>query len=83
MKFTIGDKCYYPGQGPCLVASIVQKAVCGTSASFYQLRLLDESGTDLFVPVGNLADLHLRPLLSRSEIPKLLRRLKPRVAFGH
>ena len=78
MKFTIGDKCYYPGQGPCLVASIVQKAVCGTSASFYRLRLLDESGTDLFVPVGNLADLHLRPLLSRSEIPSLLRRLKPR-----
>jgi RNA polymerase-interacting CarD/CdnL/TRCF family regulator len=78
MKLTIGDKCYYPGQGPCLVASIVKKVVCGTSASFYRLSLLDESGTELFVPVGNLADLHLRPLLSRSEIPKLLGRLKPR-----
>jgi CarD family transcriptional regulator, regulator of rRNA transcription len=78
MKLTVGDKCYYPGQGPCVVGAIVQKVVCGTSASFYRLSLLDESRTEFFVPVGNLADLHLRPLLRRSEIPKLLERLKPR-----
>jgi RNA polymerase-interacting CarD/CdnL/TRCF family regulator len=77
MKLTVGEKVYYPGRGPCLVGAIVQKVVCGMSASFYQLTLLDGSGAELFVPVGNFGDLHVRSLLNRSEIPKLLRRLKP------
>ena len=41
MKLTVGEKVYYPGRGPCLVGAIVQKVVCGMSASFYQLTLLN------------------------------------------
>jgi CarD family transcriptional regulator, regulator of rRNA transcription len=78
MTLTIGDKVVYPGRGPCLIGGVVQKVVCGRSASFYRLALLDDSKAELFVPVDNLRDLHMRALLDRSEIPKLLGHLKAR-----
>ena len=78
MTLTVGDKVVYPGRGPCLVGGVVRKVVCGTSASFYRLALLDDSRAELFVPVDNLPDLRMRALLDRSEVPKLLGRLKAR-----
>jgi len=76
MTLTVGDKVVYPGRGPCLIGGVVQKVVCGTSTSFYRLALLDDSRAELFVPVANLRDLHMRALLDRSEIPKLLGQLR-------
>jgi CarD family transcriptional regulator len=78
MTLTVGDKIVYPGRGPCLIGGVVQKVVCGTSTSFYRLALLDDSRAELFVPVDNLHDLHMRALLPRSEVPKLLGHLKTR-----
>ncbi|MGH7825128.1 MAG: CarD family transcriptional regulator [Candidatus Binatia bacterium] len=78
MTLTVGDKVVYPGRGPCLVGAVVQKVVCGRSARFYRLALLDDSGAELFVPVDNFRDLHMRALLDQSEIPKLLGHLKTR-----
>ena len=78
MTLTVGDKVFYPGRGPCLIGGVVQKVVCGTSTSFYRLALLDNSRAELFVPVDNFRDLHMRALLDRSEIPKLLGHLKTR-----
>jgi CarD family transcriptional regulator len=78
MTLKVGDKVVYPGRGPCLIGAVVQKVVCGMSSSFYRLALLDDSKAELFVPVDHLRDLHLRALLDRSEIPKLLSRLKTR-----
>ncbi|HYY25417.1 MAG TPA: CarD family transcriptional regulator [Candidatus Udaeobacter sp.] len=78
MTLTVGDKIVYPGRGPCLVGAIVQKVVCGTSARFYRLTLLDGSNGELFVPVENFHDLHMRSLLDRSDIPELLGHLKTR-----
>jgi RNA polymerase-interacting CarD/CdnL/TRCF family regulator len=80
MALTVGDKVVYPGRGPCLVAAVVRKVVCGTSANFYRLALLDDSGASLFVPVENSRDLRMRALLERSDIPKLLGHLKGRAA---
>lgn len=79
MTLTVGAKVYYPGRGPCLVDAVVQKVVCGTSAKFYRLALLDDSGAELFVPVGNSSGLQLRALLGRTDIAKLLLHLKSRV----
>ena len=76
MTLTVGAKVYYPGRGPCLVDAIVEKVVCGMSARFYRLTLLDESGVELFVPVNNSSEVPLRGLLGRSEIPKLLDHLR-------
>jgi CarD family transcriptional regulator len=78
MTLTVGKKVFYPGRGPCLVGSVVQKVVCGTSARFYRLALLDGSKAELFVPVDNLHDLHMRALLDRSDIPELLAHLETR-----
>jgi RNA polymerase-interacting CarD/CdnL/TRCF family regulator len=78
MTLTVGNKVVYPGRGPCLIGEVVDKVVCGMSASFYRLALLDDSRAELFVPVAKSRDLHLRALLNRSEIPKLLGHLKTR-----
>lgn len=78
MTLTVGNKVVYPGRGPCLIGAVVQKVVCGTSASFYQLALLDGSKAELFVPIDNSHDLHMRSLLDRSKIPELLGHLKKR-----
>jgi RNA polymerase-interacting CarD/CdnL/TRCF family regulator len=78
MTLTVGDKVVYPGRGPCLIGGVVQKVVCGTSTTFYRLALLDDSRAELFVPVDNFRDLHMRALLDRSEIPNLLDHLKTR-----
>jgi len=78
MTLNVGDKVVYPGRGPCLIGAVVQKVVCGMSASFYRLALLDDSGGELFVPVDKFRDLKMRALLDRSEIPKLLGHLKTR-----
>jgi len=78
MTLTVGDKVVYPGRGPCLIDGVVQKVVCGTSASFYRLALLDNSSAELFVPVDKSGNVRMRALLARSEIPKLLSHLKRR-----
>ena len=78
MTLTVGKKVYYPGRGPCMVEAVVEKVVCGTTAKFFKLALLDDSNAELFVPVDNSSDLSLRALLGRSEIPKLLLHLKTR-----
>ena len=76
MMLTVGAKVVYPSRGPCLIGEVVKKVVGGQTMKFYPLALLDDSKGELFVPVENLADLHLRALLDKGEIPQLLRRLK-------
>lgn len=76
MMLTVGAKVVYPSRGPCLIGAVVKKVVGGQTIKFYPLALLDDSKGELFVPVENLADLHLRALLDRSEIPQLLHRLE-------
>jgi CarD family transcriptional regulator len=43
--------------------------------SFYHLILLDGSGGELFVPVDKVQTIGIRPLLERSDIPKLFDQL--------
>lgn len=76
MTFSVGDKVVYRGRGPCLIGPVVQKLVCGRVANFYRLTLLDDSTGVLFVPVENSRAPHMRALVDRSEIPKLLGHLK-------
>ncbi|MGH7782431.1 MAG: CarD family transcriptional regulator [Candidatus Binatia bacterium] len=76
MTFTVGNKVVYPCRGPCLIGPVVNKVVGGRSTKFYQLALLDDSNGEVFVPVDNLRDLNIRALVDRSDIPKLLGRLK-------
>jgi len=76
VHLAIGNKVIYPGQGPCLITPVVERVIDGRPIRFYRLALLDDSGGELFVPVDRVETLGVRRLLKRSEIPKLLSRLK-------
>lgn len=76
MQLAVGNKIIYPGQGPCLIAPVVERVVDGKSIRFFRLAFLDDSGGELLVPVDRLETIGVRQLLKRSEIPKLLSRLK-------
>jgi RNA polymerase-interacting CarD/CdnL/TRCF family regulator len=76
MTFMIGDKVVYPSQGPCLIDAVVTKTIAGDPSSFYRLSLLDDKHDAVLVPVEKLRALHVRHLLAKSEIPKLLGHLE-------
>jgi CarD family transcriptional regulator len=73
---TSGNKVVYPSQGPCLIGPVIKKVIDGRPVSFYQLALLDDSGGELLVPIDKVQVIGIRPLLNRSDIPKLLDLLK-------
>ena len=76
MILTSGNKVVYPSQGPCLIGPVVNIVIDGRPISFYRLALLDDSGGELFVPVDKAKTIGIRPLLNRSDIPKVLGLLK-------
>src|SRR4051794_16893899 len=82
MTFTSGNKVVYPSRGPCLIGPVVGKMIGGKATKFYQLAPLDDSSGEVFVPVENLYDLKVRSLVNRSDIPKLLDRLKTKSALS-
>jgi CarD family transcriptional regulator len=73
---TSGNKVIYPSQGPCLIGPVIKKVIDGRQISFYRLELLDDSGGELLVPVDKAQTIGIRPLLNRSDIPKVLDLLK-------
>ena len=76
MTLAIGNKVIYPCQGPCLIGAVVERIVDDRPMMFYQLLALNNGGGKLFVPVDNIEAIGIRPLLKKSEIPKLLEMLK-------
>jgi CarD family transcriptional regulator len=73
--FSVGNKVVYPCQGPCLIDTITNRVVNDRPRSFYHLVVLDGSGGELYVPVDKVQAIGIRPLLERSDIPKLLDQL--------
>jgi RNA polymerase-interacting CarD/CdnL/TRCF family regulator len=72
----VGKKVSYPCQGPCLVGPVVKRVVDDKLTEFHHLTLLSDGGGELLVPVNKSQAIGIRSLLNRSEIPKLLDRLK-------
>ena len=75
MTFSVGNKVVYPGQGPCIIDTVLVKVVDDRPKSFYQLIVLGDGGGKLFVPVEKAQAIGIRPLLVKSDIPKLLDQL--------
>ena len=75
MILTVGSKVVYPCQGPCLVGEAIERVVAGERRSFRHLVLLDDKGSELFVPVDRVQTIDVRPLVKRSDVPKLLDQL--------
>ena len=76
MALIVGNKVIYPSQGPCLIGAVVKRVINDRPMMFYQLLVLNNGGGNLFIPVDNVQTIGIRALLKKSEIPKLLDRLK-------
>jgi RNA polymerase-interacting CarD/CdnL/TRCF family regulator len=76
---SVGKKVVYPSQGPCRIDRIVKKEINGKAVMLYQLALLDDSGSELFIPVDK-PSMGIRMLLHKSEVPKILDCLKKQAA---
>jgi len=76
MVMNSGNKVVYPYQGPCRIGALVKKVFGGRPMSFYSLTVMDGSGDVLFVPVDKVETLGIRQLIEKSEIPRLLCRLR-------
>jgi CarD family transcriptional regulator len=76
--FSVGNKVIYPCQGPCIIDAVFVRVVDGRPKSFYHLIVLCDGGGELFVPVEKAQAIGIRPLLVRSDIPKLLDQLTKR-----
>jgi CarD family transcriptional regulator len=77
---SVGKKVVYPSQGPCRIDKIVKKEINGKAVMLYQLALLDDSGSELFIPVDKTPSIGIRMLLQKSEVPKIIACLKKRAA---
>lgn len=69
MAFEIGDKVIYPNHGLGIVERIENKTIMGTTCSFYQLRMANE--TTVFVPVDNVDGVGLRRAITDDEVDRL------------
>jgi CarD family transcriptional regulator len=76
MLLAIGNKVIYPSHGPCLISSIVDKVVGERPMTCYQLLVLYEGTGMLLVPIEKATSIGIRPLLNKTDIPKLLDKLK-------
>jgi CarD family transcriptional regulator len=72
MMFNVGDKVFYPSQGPCRIGAVVKKTVSGEPVRFYPISSLDNIAHAVLIPIEKLAALPVRHLLAKSDIPRLL-----------
>jgi CarD family transcriptional regulator len=70
MRFKVGDKVFYPGRGICEIRHIATRQIDGNDMELYHLMFLLDEAT-VFVPVIKARAIGIRPLLNKSEVPKL------------
>jgi RNA polymerase-interacting CarD/CdnL/TRCF family regulator len=75
MKLNVGQKVFYPYQGPCRVGAVIKKDFGVGPTDCYPLTVMDNSGDVLFIPVAKIARFGIRHLLKKSEVPRLLSQL--------
>jgi CarD family transcriptional regulator len=75
LRLKVGDLVVYPAHGVGKVESIENKPVNGVDSSLVILRILDNS-MRITIPVRNLVDVGLRPLISQEEVGEIYERLK-------
>lgn len=70
MKFGIGDKVVYPGQGAAIIRKISQKNTPSGETAFYILRMVACKAT-LMIPISNAQRIGLRKAVSREDLKEL------------
>jgi CarD family transcriptional regulator len=75
--FEIGDKAVYPGHGVGIIEAIEAKQIVGKIQTFYILRILD-NGMTIMIPQDNVEAVHLRGVIRKIEVRKVIHILKDR-----
>ncbi len=76
-SFAVGDKAIYPARGLAEVTAIEDKEVGGHTQRFYVLKVAETDQT-IMVPVGRVADVGLRQVISSDQISDVYDILKER-----
>ena len=76
-SFKVGDKAVYPAHGVGEVTAIENRSIGGMEQTFYILRIL-ENGMKIMVPTGNVRQVGLREVISKTKVEKVFKILKDR-----
>lgn len=82
IKFKVGQTGVYPAYGVVKVQGIEEKKICGTTASFYILKVVENDVT-VMVPINNITSVGLRRIVAKKEVPKILKILRKRNKNNH
>lgn len=74
-EFKVGDNAVYPGHGVGEITAIKTEEMMGATLTFYSIRIL-ETGMKIMVPSTKAQTVGLRPIISRTEVVKVLDILK-------
>ncbi len=74
-EFSVGDNAVYPGHGVGEVTAIETKEIFGKKQTFYSIKIID-SGMKIMIPMDNVAQVGLRPIISKDEAGKVIGILK-------
>ncbi|MDR2140496.1 MAG: CarD family transcriptional regulator [Deltaproteobacteria bacterium] len=75
MRLKVGDLVVYPAHGVGRVENIENQPVNGVDSSLVILRILDNS-LRITIPIRNLVEIGLRPLITQEEVKSVYDRLK-------
>jgi CarD family transcriptional regulator len=75
--FNVGDKAVHPSHGVGEVTAIEQREIAGTRATFYILRILDNS-MKVMVPKSAASQVGLRAIMSDAEANTILTTMRAR-----
>lgn len=73
--FKVDDVVVYPAHGVAEIESIEERDISGTKLSFMIMKVLDTQMT-VMVPVTNINNVGIRPLIGKAEIDKVYNILK-------
>jgi RNA polymerase-interacting CarD/CdnL/TRCF family regulator len=76
--FHIGDPVIHPDYGPGRVINIEQVSCLGAGKRYYEIELLDETGTQVWVPVPGAEESGLRAPVSVARLKQMWRALSAR-----
>lgn len=74
LTFREGNKVIYPRLGICRVSGIIDHSVGEATVKLYQLKPVDSlDSTTILVPVAKAAEVGVRKLIDKEDIPKLMK----------
>ena len=75
--FKIGDLAVYPAQGVGIIERIEQRKISDCQEDFFVMRIL-ENNMIIMIPSSNVANVGLRQIIDRKEVPKVFSILQER-----